>query len=42
MRLLPNDKEHRYIFIPSRIEDDKLLMENDPNYVNNLYLVGYR
>ncbi|WP_111164249.1 terminase family protein [Rhizobium tubonense] len=40
VRLLPNGKEHRYIFIPSRIEDNKLLMENDPNYVNNLYLVG--
>jgi len=39
-RLLPNGNEHRYVFIPSRIEDNKLLLENDPDYVNNLYLVG--
>nr|WP_246802321.1 terminase [Rhizobium leucaenae] len=40
VRVLPNGKQHRYVFIPSRIEDNKLLMENDPEYVNNLYLVG--
>lgn len=39
-RLLPNGKTHRFVFIPSRIEDNKLLMQNDPDYVNNLYLVG--
>ena len=39
-RKLPNGKEHRYVFIPSRIEDNKLLLENDPDYINNLYLVG--
>ncbi len=39
-RLLPNGKQHRFVFIPSRIEDNKLLMQNDPEYVNNLYLVG--
>lgn len=40
VRHLPNGKEHRYIFIPSRIQDNKLLMANDPEYINNLYLVG--
>jgi hypothetical protein len=40
IRHLPNGKQHRYVFIPSRIEDNKLLMQNDPDYVNNLYLVG--
>ncbi|KAA0697425.1 terminase [Neorhizobium sp. P12A] len=40
VRVLPNGKEHRYIFIPSRIEDNKLLLANDPDYINNLYLVG--
>ena len=39
-RHLPNGKEHRYVFIPSRIEDNKLLLDNDPDYINNLYLVG--
>jgi len=28
------------VFIPSRIQDNKLLMHNDPEYINNLYLVG--
>jgi len=40
VRKLPNGKEHRYVFIPSRIQDNKLLMANDPEYINNLYLVG--
>lgn len=39
-RKLPNGSEHRYVFIPSRIQDNKLLMQNDPEYINNLYLVG--
>lgn len=39
-RLLGNGKEHRYVFIPSRIRDNKLLLSNDPDYINNLYLVG--
>lgn len=39
-RKLPNGAEHRYVFIPSRIQDNKLLMHNDPEYINNLYLVG--
>jgi len=39
-RKLPNGKVHRYVFIPSRIQDNKLLMRNDPEYINNLYLVG--
>jgi len=39
-RTLPNGSAHRYVFIPSRIQDNKLLMKNDPQYINNLYLVG--
>lgn len=39
-RTLPNGGEHRYVFIPSRIRDNKLLLANDPEYINNLYLVG--
>lgn len=37
---LPNKKQHKYVFIPSKITDNKLLGVNDPDYVNNLYLVG--
>lgn len=39
-RILPNGNEHRYVFIPSRIQDNRFLLENDPDYINNLYLVG--
>jgi len=39
-RKLPNGATHRYVFIPSRIADNRLLVTKDPNYINNLYLVG--
>src|SRR5579885_1397750 len=39
-RRLPNGSEHRYVFIPSRLTNNRLLMEADPGYVNRLYLVG--
>lgn len=39
-RKLPNGKEHKYVFIPSRLENNQLLMRADPDYVNRLYLVG--
>ena len=39
-RLLPNGKEHKYVFIPSKLENNQLLMRNDPDYINRLYLVG--
>jgi hypothetical protein len=38
---LPNGKFHERIFIPSRIEDNKILLANDPEYINRLYLVGH-
>ena len=37
---LPNGAIHRRVFIPSFITDNKMLLENDPEYVNRLYLVG--
>ena len=37
---LPNGKLHERIFIPSKLDDNLRLMENDPNYENNLYLAG--
>jgi hypothetical protein len=39
-RKLRNGQLHRYVFIPSRIEDNRLLLENDPGYINRLHLVG--
>jgi hypothetical protein len=39
-RLLPNGETHRYAVIPSRITDNRILLGNDPQYINNLYMVG--
>ncbi len=39
-RELPNKKTHLVAVIPSRLKDNRILMEADPNYVNNLYLAG--
>ncbi len=40
IRSLPNGAEHRAIYIPSRVQDNKILLRNDPEYINRLYLVG--
>jgi hypothetical protein len=40
IRSLPNGREHRYVFIPSRVENNRILLANDPDYINRLYLVG--
>jgi len=37
---LPNGDIWKRVFIPARVQDNKILMENDPGYINNLYLVG--
>jgi Phage terminase large subunit len=39
-RILPNGKEHRVAVIPSRITDNRILLDSDPDYVSRLYLVG--
>lgn len=39
-RKLPNGKEHRYVFIPSQVENNRILLSRDPEYINRLYLVG--
>lgn len=39
-RKLPNGRDHRFVFIPSRVENNRILMTNDPDYINRLYLVG--
>ncbi len=40
IRKLPNGAEHHYIYIPSRVQDNRVLLENDPTYIDRLYLVG--
>ena len=39
-RDLPNGDKHRYVYIPSRLQNNRILMANDPGYLNRLYLVG--
>lgn len=39
-RVLPNGELHHYVYIPSRVSDNKILLAKDPNYINRLYLVG--
>jgi hypothetical protein len=38
--VLPNGKEHRRVFIPSKVQDNRVLLANDPEYISRLYLVG--
>lgn len=40
VRKLGNGGEHRYIYIPSRVDNNKILLARDPNYINRLHLVG--
>lgn len=40
IRKLPNGAEHRYIYIPSRVQDNRIMLSKDPSYINRLYLVG--
>ena len=40
IRTLPTGKEHKVAVIPSRITDNKILLANDPGYVDRLQLVG--
>jgi hypothetical protein len=40
VRKLPNGREHRYVFIPSRVQNNRILLAHDPDYINRLHLVG--
>jgi hypothetical protein len=40
IRTLPNGKEHKYVYIPSKVSNNQILLKNDPDYINRLYLVG--
>lgn len=37
---LSNGKAYPYIFIPSRVGDNKILLQNDPDYIDRLHMVG--
>ena len=39
-RALPNGATHKMVFIPSKLQNNRIMMENDPEYINRLYLVG--
>lgn len=39
-RVLANGNVHQYITIPSRISDNKILLNSDPKYIDRLHLVG--
>lgn len=38
--VLPTGTVVKYIYIPSRVKDNKILMQKDPGYVDRLHLVG--
>lgn len=39
-RKIANGEEHRVAVIPSRITDNRILLDNDPGYISRLHLVG--
>jgi hypothetical protein len=39
-RELGNGKMHRYVYIPSRVQHNQILLRADPEYVDRLHLVG--
>lgn len=39
-RDLPNGKKHQYIYIPSRVQNNAILLKQDPGYIDRLHLVG--
>lgn len=40
VRELPNGDQHRFIFIPSKVQQNRILLQFDPGYISRLYLVG--
>lgn len=40
IRALPNGAEHHAVYIPSKIQDNRIMLNADPTYVSRLYLVG--
>jgi len=39
-KVLPNGASFDYIYIPSRIADNQILLAQDPEYINRLHMVG--
>ena len=39
-KMLPNGSSFDYIYIPSRIGDNQILLAQDPEYINRLHMVG--
>ena len=39
-KLLPNGAKFDYIYIPSRVVDNQILLARDPEYINRLHMVG--
>ena len=39
-KLLPNGSGFDYIYIPSRVHDNQILLARDPEYINRLHMVG--
>jgi len=37
---LPNGSSFDYIYIPSRVTDNQILLARDPDYINRLHMVG--
>jgi len=37
---LPTGKKVPYIFIPSKVQDNKILLQKDPGYIDRLHMVG--
>ncbi len=37
---LPNGSSFDYIYIPSRVHDNQILLARDPEYINRLHMVG--
>jgi hypothetical protein len=37
---LPNGASFDYIYIPSRVHDNQILLAKDPDYINRLHMVG--
>ena len=37
---LPNGSSFDYIYLPSRIHDNRILLAQDPDYINRLHMVG--
>lgn len=39
-RELPSGAKHRYCYIPSKVGNNRILLANDPGYIDRLHLVG--